>query len=249
MVNNCCCAFPRQEAAASLCVSLLYCQVGPTAPPKIVAGAAEAVGNSALHSLLVWLNYQTKFRVFLPQALSAFACWMSLQAHPDSQSLPWCHQVLRTLCWQGTFLGGACRVCTEGLQDTFPHLAGAWCSLLCLMDQPGAPRGASQCCWPVVMLLLCSSLGPWSYRGFSNFPLKFWGIPALDLQGKPAAARSLAHLLNQASEVWSCTPQNWVSMKRVQKGSHRSPGHSSTRNPDQPRAESAEAVELSLFSK
>lgn len=45
-VIKCCCALPRQEAAASLSVLLLHRQVGLTAPPKIVAGAAEAIGWS-----------------------------------------------------------------------------------------------------------------------------------------------------------------------------------------------------------
>lgn len=57
MVTNCCCALPQQEAAASLHVLLLHCQVCLTALPKTVADAAEATGTLALHSLLVWLDY------------------------------------------------------------------------------------------------------------------------------------------------------------------------------------------------
>lgn len=103
MANNCCCALPRQEAAAPLSVLLLYCQVCLIAPPKIVAGAAEAEGTAALRSLLVWLDNETKFRVFLPLAISAFACWMSLRALPEPPLLICAvagreHRVLQTLC-------------------------------------------------------------------------------------------------------------------------------------------------------
>lgn len=237
VVNNCCCALPRQEAAASLPVLLLYCQVGLRAPPKILAGAAEAMGPALPAGLAELLD-----KIWGISATgNVSSCWMSLQAFPESGSLPWCHQVLWTLCWQGTFLGDGLGVCTEDIQDTFSHLAGAWCSLLWLLVDP------PQCCWPVVMLQLWSSLGPWSYRGSSNFLLKFWGILDLDLQGKPAAARSLAHLLNQPQRWEAAHPKNgfcWCKREATNLQDTAVP-----RNPDQPRTQSAEAVELSLFSK
>lgn len=45
--------------------------------------------------------------------------------------------------------GAICKACIQYAQDSFAHLAGAWCSLLLQtlllgpMDQAGAPGGAS----------------------------------------------------------------------------------------------------------
>lgn len=88
--------------------------------------------------------------------MPAFACWVSLWALPESPSLI-SAVVVSTRCsghsaGRGRFWeqGDGFGVCNEDVQDSFPHWAGAWFSLLCLM----APHGASLVLW------WCSSSDP-----------------------------------------------------------------------------------------
>lgn len=78
-----------------------------------------------LHSLLVWMDYYTKVRLFLLLAKSDFVCWMRLWALP----LPISALAVRSTRGSGHSAArghlGSREMgvgCAEDGQDSFPHL-------------------------------------------------------------------------------------------------------------------------------